>query len=69
MDRLNILKTLSQIAAEYGFILRTFYNHIKRHEVLRVNIKRGLQPPICQKLIYETLGYPPSVNKSDYDNV
>jgi hypothetical protein len=69
MDRLHILKSLSQIAMEFNFIPRTFYNHIQRHEILRANIQRGLQPPKLQKLIYDTLGYPPGVNKSDYDNV
>jgi hypothetical protein len=28
-----------------------------------------VQMPKKQKLIYEEFGYPPSVNKSDYDNV
>ena len=69
METINILKTLSQIASEYGFLLRTFYNHLHRHEILRVNIKPGIQTPRFQKMIYETLGYPPSVNKAHYDNV
>ena len=69
MNQLQILKSLAQIAAEYNFLIRTFHNHIKKHEVLRVNIKRGIQTPKFQKLIYETLGYPPCVKKSDYDNV
>ena len=57
MNTLQILKSLTEMASEYGFILRTFYNHIQRHPVLRENIKRGIQTPRFQKMIYETLGY------------
>lgn len=66
---MEILKTLTMIADEYGFKPKTFQNHIKKDDVLKEKINRGLQPPKKQKLIYETWGYPPSVNKSDYDNV
>jgi hypothetical protein len=66
---MEILKTLAMIADEYGFKPKTFSRHIKKDEVLKVEIKRGLQPPIKQKTIYTRLGFPPSVNKSDYDNV
>lgn len=64
-----ILKTLAMIAEEYGYSPRTFNNHRKKYEILRENIKRGLQCPKAQKMFYETLGYPPSVDKSDYENV
>jgi hypothetical protein len=62
-------KTLTQIAGEYRFTTRTLTNHIKKHETLSGQIKRGLQLPRFQKMIYETFGYPPDVNKKDYEDV
>ena len=64
-----VLKTLSMIADEYGFKPKTFKNHLKKDAVLNDVIKRGLQPPKMQKLVYDTLGYPPGVDKSDYEKV
>lgn len=66
---MQILKTLAMIADEYGFNHKTFSSHIKKNVVLKQEIKRGLQTPVKQKLIYVQMGYPPSVNKIDYENV
>ena len=63
------LKTLLKIADELGYTPRTLRNHIKKDELLSVEIKSGAQPLKKQKLIYEKLGYPPEVNKTDYENV
>ena len=57
------------IADEYGYKPKTFKSHISKNPNLKDEIKRGLQPPKQHKKIYEELGYPPGVNKSDYDNV
>lgn len=62
-------KTLAIIAAEYGVTPKTLSNHIKKHEILRDNIVRGLQLLKSQKLMYDTLGYPPGVDKKMYENV
>ena len=63
------LKTLSMIADEFGYKSKTLTRHIRKDDILNAEINRGLQPPRKQKLIYDRLGYPPGVNKSDYDNV
>jgi hypothetical protein len=69
MNSLNTVKTLSQIASEYTTTPKTLSSHIKKHEVLRAEIQSGLQLPKQQKLIYDTFGYPPGVNKKDYEQV
>jgi hypothetical protein len=66
---MDIVKTLSQMAAEFTLQPKTFYNHIQKHECLKTEIKQGLQLPKQQKLIYDKFGYPPSVNKNDYENI
>lgn len=63
------VKTFAKIADELGFTPRTFKNHINRDEELCAKIKRGLQCMKAQKMLYDKFGYPPGVNKSDYDNV
>ena len=57
------------IADEFGFKQKTFKSHISKDDELKLEIKRGLQTPKKQKMIYDKWGYPPCVNKSDYDNV
>ncbi len=69
MEAQDLFKPLSQIAQEFHRSPKTLYNHIKKNERLRNEIQSGLQPPKKQKLIYEELGYPPGVNKKDYENV
>lgn len=66
---MEILKTLGMIAAGFRFTQKTFRNHINKDEVLKDIIKRGLQNPKQQKLFYERWGYPPDVNKADYENI
>lgn len=66
---MEILKTLGMIAGEFTLKQKTFKNHINKDEVLKVQIKRGLQTQKKQKLFYERWGYPPGVNKADYENV
>ena len=64
------LKSLSAIGRELGFkVIKTFHNHIQRDEVLRAEIKSGVQCLRAQKLLYEKFGYPPEVSKADYENV
>jgi hypothetical protein len=63
------LKNLTQIAREFTYNPKTFFNKIRRHPTLSLEIESGLQPPRKQKLLYDEFGYPPGVNKSDYDNV
>ena len=62
-------KTISQIADEFDAPHKTFRNHIKSDDFLKVRIKKGLQMPLQQKCIYDTFGYPPGANKADYDGV
>ncbi len=69
MGRAKILKQLSQIADELNYPPKTFYNHIQKNKRLKDEIYSGLQPPKKQKLIYEEFGYPPGVDKKDYDDV
>ena len=64
------LKNLTQIARELTYDNpRTFFNHVRRNPKLKDEIEPGLQPPRKQKLIYDEFGYPPGVNRSDYDDV
>lgn len=63
---MEIIKTRQRIAGEFNTYPKTLIRWLKVHGVIL--------PPCAltlywQKLIYETLGYPPSVNKSDYENV
>jgi hypothetical protein len=66
---MQILKTLTIMANEYKCTPKTLKTHIKKDEELNKEIKSGLLPSKAQKKIYEKFGYPPSVNKSDYENV
>lgn len=50
---MEILKTFGMIAGEFKFSQKTFRNHINKDEVLKAEIKRGLQTPKKQKLFYE----------------
>ncbi len=62
-------KSIPQIADEFDAPHKTFRNHIKSDEFLGTRIKKGLQMLLQQKWIYDTFGYPPGVNKADYDGV
>ncbi len=62
-------KSIPQIANAFEAPHKTFRNHIKSDEFLKPRIKKGLQMPLQQKWIYTSFGYPPGVNKSDYDGV
>ena len=69
METINILKTLSRMASEFGFTPKTLTRHIRREDRLKDEIKPGIQTPRKQKLIYDVLGYPPGVNRKDYEFV
>lgn len=70
MNPFDILKSLTRIASEFNCSAKTLSKHIKESENLKTKINtRVLQMPRKQKLIYEEFGYPPSVNKSDYDDI
>lgn len=69
MNPLDVIKTLTRIASEYRCMPKTLNRQIRNNPRLKDEILPGLQMPRKQKLIYEELGYPPGVNKSDYDNV
>lgn len=60
------LKYKKEIAAEYGFCLRTLTNKLKAYDI---KIKRGLISLEMQKVIYEVLGYPPGVVEKDFEGV
>jgi hypothetical protein len=64
-----VCKTLTQIAKEFGVEQKTISAHIDKYEDLKEEIKPGLQFPLHQKKIYDKLGYPPCVNKKDYEHV
>jgi hypothetical protein len=69
MNPLDVVKTLTHIASEYRCVLKTLKRQIENNPRLKDEILPGLQMPRKQKLIYEEFGYPPGVNKSDYDNI
>jgi hypothetical protein len=66
---MQTVKTLTQMASEFSITAKTLSNHIKKDETLKEEIKSGLQMPRHQKLIYDKFGYPPQVDKKDYENV
>jgi hypothetical protein len=59
-------KYKKEIADEYGWDRKTFYNKLKEHDL---SIGRGLLSPAQQKQVYEYLGYPSGVTEKDYKNV
>lgn len=60
-------KTRQQIAAEYGWrSLQTLRNKLKQN---KIDLPSGSITPKWQKVIYETFGYPSSVQKEDYKDV
>ena len=59
-------KTRQQIAGEYGFCEQTLRRKLRLHSI---KLPRGLVTPKWQKVIYEALGYPPGVSKTDYEHV
>ena len=67
---MEILKTITKIASEYTCTAKMLSEHINKNKRLKDEIDTSIvQMPRKQKLIYEEFGYPPSVAKSDYDNV
>jgi hypothetical protein len=60
-------KTRQQIAGEYGF--RSVKTLRTKLLMLEIKLPPGLICPKWQKVIYEALGYPPGVLKSDYQEV
>ena len=61
-----VFKTRLQIASEYNITTKTLINWLKKHGIFLPPCSLTLK---LQKLIYETLGYPPCVNRLDYANV
>jgi hypothetical protein len=67
---MEILKTITKIASEFTCTPKMLSEHINKNSRLKDEIDTSIvQMPKKQKLIYEEFGYPPSVDKSDYDNV
>ncbi|TXF81444.1 hypothetical protein FUA23_21995 [Neolewinella aurantiaca] len=56
-------KTLTALSNEYGLDLKTFKKTLGNYEIC---LPSGVVFAPYQKWIYDWLGYPPSVNKSDY---
>ena len=59
-------KTRQEIAAEYGWSVQTLRTKLKANNIF---LPSGLITPKWQKIIYEELGYPASVAKSQYEDV
>jgi DNA invertase Pin-like site-specific DNA recombinase len=60
------VKTLHQIAIEYGISYQTLHRRITK---LKIELPTGLLFPIHQKLIYEALSYPPGNSKADFADI
>jgi len=60
------VKTRQEIAGEYGYCRQTLGRKLIQHGIL---LPKGLVSLKSQKIIYETLGYPPGISKEDYENV
>lgn len=60
------MKTRQQIADEYGVSTKTLNNWLILHDIILP--KCGVTPKY-QKLIYEALGYPPCVEKANYEEI
>lgn len=60
------IKTRQQIAQEYGVTPKTLKSWLEK---LAVQLPCCSLTPLLQKRIYEALGYPDSVKKTDYDPV
>ena len=63
------VKTFAKVADELGFSTRTLRSHINKDDKLKDEIPRGAQSLKSQKLLYNKFGYPPEVNRADYENV
>jgi predicted transcriptional regulator len=57
------LKYKQEIADEYGFTPKTLQRKLAAKEKF---LPRGYLSPLQQREIYETLGYPPSVDMQAY---
>jgi len=60
------VKTRQLIAGEYGFCRQTLGRKLIQHGIL---LPKGVVNLKSQKIIYETLGYPPGISKDDYESV
>jgi hypothetical protein len=60
------IKTRQQVADEFNIVTKTLISWLKKHNVI---LPQCSLTPKLQKIIYETLGYPSGVNRTDYDNV
>lgn len=56
-------KTRLQIAEEYEISYPTLWRKIK---TIGLNLPGGLLPPKWQKMIYDSMGYPPGISPKDY---
>ena len=63
---MKLIKTRQQIAEEFTTYPKTLIRWLKKQGVI---LPPCALTPKWQKLIYETLGYPPCVNKLDYENI
>ena len=61
------VKTREEVAIEYGITVKILNAQIIKYD-LPIKPYASLFPK-QQKIIYETLGYPPSVKRSLYDEV
>ena len=59
-------KTRQEISIEYGFSVNVLKRKMK-HEGIK--LPRGLITPQHQKQIYDALGYPQGINRTDYENL
>lgn len=59
-------KTRQQIADEYGWSVQTLRGRLKDN---KIDLPKGLISPLWQRMVYETLGYPPGVLKKEYIEV
>lgn len=63
---MELVKTRQQIANEFKTSTKTLKNWLAKHGII---LPQCSLRPRLQKLIYEALGYPPCVNKFEYENV
>ena len=59
-------KTRLQIADEFHITTKTLLVWLKVHNIV---LPKCLLTPKLQKIIYDAIGYPTGINKSDYENV
>ena len=59
-------KTRIQVAIEYNITTKTLITRLRDLDII---LPGGSLSPKTQKQIYDALGYPSSVDRSDYDDV